>query len=146
MGRGGWDVWCQRLGWTGWITASRRRRAWTICEVPVWFPLRVRRHTLIDSLDVKPQEERRTIDNARLIAAKTDEVLRANGHRVAVIVRQGANEKLNQLVHSLLLEEGAVGDRGPELHTFAEVDRFVEGLSRPQLDLPDDVDLSEFEE
>lgn len=39
----------------------------------------------------------------RLIAAKTDEVLRANGHSVAVVVRQGLDEELNDLVRSLLL-------------------------------------------
>jgi hypothetical protein len=104
--------------------------------VPVWFPLRVGRHMLIDSMDVKPREERRTIDNARLIASKTDEVLRANGHRVSVVIRAGPIEELNELVRSLLLEEGAVGSRGPELHWYSDLDRFVEGIPRGQLELP----------
>lgn len=113
--------------------------------VPVWFPLRVGHHMLIDSMDVKPKEERRTIDNARLIASKTDEVLRANGHSVSVVIRGGPSEELNELVASLLLEEGAVGSRGPALHWYSEVDRFVESIPRAQLELPP-VDLSELEE
>jgi hypothetical protein len=114
--------------------------------VPVWFPLRVGRHMLIDSMDVKPREERRTIDNARLIAAKTDEVLRANGHRVSVVIREGPSHELNELVQSLLLEEGAVGTRGPELHLYSDLDKFVERIPRAQLELPDDVDLSDLEQ
>jgi hypothetical protein len=110
--------------------------------VPVWFPLRVGRHMLIDSMDVKPKDERRTIDNARLIASKTDEVLRANGHRVSVVIREGPDEGLNNLVRTLLLEEGAVDARGPELHLYSDLKRFVDGIPRAQLDLPS-VDLGE---
>jgi hypothetical protein len=105
-------------------------------EVPVWFPLRVSRNLLIDAMDVRPNEERRTIDNARLIASKTDEVLRVNGHRVAVVVREGVDDVLNALVRSLLIDEGTIDGRGPEIHTYGRVDEFVAQLPHVQLELP----------
>jgi hypothetical protein len=105
-------------------------------EVPVWFPLRVSRGLLIDAMDVRPHEERRTIDSARLIASKTDEVLRANGHRVAVVVREGDDDHLNTLVRSLLIDEGTIGGRGPEVHSYSRIDDFVAQLPHAQLDLP----------
>lgn len=104
--------------------------------VPVWFPVRVRGHMLIDSLEVRPKDERRTIDDARLIAAKTDEVLRVNGHSVAVVIREGPSDLLNELVSSLLLEEGAVGSREPSLHWYRDLDRFVSNIPKGQFELP----------
>jgi hypothetical protein len=107
-------------------------------EVPVWFPLRFSKRLLIDSMDVRPADERRTVDNARLIASKTDEVLRVEGHSVAVVVREAEDEHLNQLVRSLLIEEGTIGERGPEIHSYSQVDSFVDRLPHPQgrLELP----------
>ena len=100
-------------------------------EVPVWFPLRVKHSLLIDSMEIVGNE-RRTVDSARLIAAKSDEVLRANGYHVTVVVRPGEDDRLNELTQTLIMEEGSVSGRTPEVVWQKDVDDFVSRIGPPQ--------------
>lgn len=103
-------------------------------EVPVWFPLLVQKTRLIDAIEVKGRDERRSIDAARLIATKTYEVLRAQKtYQVDVVVRESDSSALNEIVHNVLADEGRVDGRAPGVHWRSELDRLVGSIPGGQL-------------
>ncbi len=96
-------------------------------EVPVWFPLLVSRQLLVDAMEVKGRDERSSIDAARLIATKSYEVLRsATSYDVNVVVGESENQRLNEVVGNVLVDEGRADGRGPGIHWKTELDRMVE--------------------
>ena len=104
-------------------------------RVPVWFPLLVTQQLLIDSMEVRRDDEQRSVDGARLLAAKAGEVLRAsNALTVAFAVADSGDKKLDDTVASVILDEGRAGGRIPTLYWTSQLDDLA--ASAPQYQLP----------
>ena len=103
-------------------------------RVPVWFPLFVSRQLLVDSMDIRHNDEQRTLDGARLLAAKAEEALRGNSTlQVALVLGESPKGSLNDVVKSVLVDEGHIDGRGPRLYWQSDVDTLVASAPFPQL-------------
>jgi DUF3037 family protein len=103
-------------------------------RVPVWFPLFVSRQLLIDTMWVMAEDEERSVDGARLLASKAEEVLRSSeGLDVSVVLGASDSPRLNRLVETVVREEGRVGDRWPDVYWQEEVAALAAAAPQPQL-------------
>jgi hypothetical protein len=104
--------------------------------VPVWFPLLVSRQLLVDSMEVKEGNEQRTIDGARLLASKSQEALRSKDKLdVAIVIGESQRRKLNEMVESVISDEGRTQGRAPRLFWQTEVDDLVASAPHAQLSM-----------
>jgi hypothetical protein len=104
--------------------------------VPVWFPLLISRQLLVDSMEVREENEQRTIDGARLLASKSHEALRSKEKlQVAIVIGESQKRKLNEIVESVIGDESRTQGRAPQLFWQTEVDNLVASAPHAQLSM-----------
>jgi hypothetical protein len=111
-------------------------------RVPVWFPLMVTQQLLVDTMEVREWDPPRSVDGARLLAAKANEVLRASDElAVSYVVANSGDKPLDSTVASILLDEGRADGRIPTLYWAAQIDDLAAAAPRAQLSMPFDANL-----
>lgn len=105
-------------------------------SVPVWYPLQVKDLIMVDAMEIHAMDERRTLDDARLIAQKVEQTLRANGATpIAVILKAAGAPELGEAAREIISSEGQVTRAGAHVYTYesgAELDAVARQLQLVQ--------------
>lgn len=89
-------------------------------SVPVWYPLRLKDVILVDAMETHDSNERKTLDDARLIAQKIEQTLRATASSaISVIVRSREGNELGKMAREIISSEGAFNGTQPKVYTYS---------------------------